>query len=349
AHLMSVEATFATTDFMGESITFVDCPGSVEFAFEAQPILAACDIAVVVAEPDEKKFPALQLIMRQLDEMGVPRTLFLNMIDRATAGVRDTLKQLQPASATPLMLRQIPLRQDGIVVGSIDLALERAYIYREHAESTIAEIPDDEKAREIEARFSMLETLADHDDALMEQLLEEIEPPQDDIFDDLAADLREGTITPVFIGAAEKGNGVLRLLKAIRHDAPDVEATRARLGASGDKPLMQVMKTIHTAHGGKLSIARVLAGQVADGKEVTSSGGSTAKISGMYRMLGKDQIKLATAGEGETVALGKLDAVATGETLTTNGTVASLVTLEPPPAVFTTAVRPRERKDDVKL
>ena len=53
AHLMSVEASFATVDFMGEQITFVDCPGSIEFAFEAQPVLAACDLAVVVAEPDE--------------------------------------------------------------------------------------------------------------------------------------------------------------------------------------------------------------------------------------------------------------------------------------------------------
>src|SRR5690606_1674915 len=110
-------------------------------------------------------------------------------------------------------------------------------------------------------------------------------------------------------------------------DAPDVESTRARLGAAGDKPLMQVMKTIHTAHGGKLSIARVLAGKVADGKEVTSSSGSTGKISGLYRMLGKEQVKLATAEEGETVALGKLEAIATGETLAANGAVAPLVVL----------------------
>src|SRR5690606_4179521 len=120
------------------------------------------------------------------------------------------------------------------------------------------------KAREIEARFSMLEALADHDDALMEQLLDEIEPPRDAVFDDLAADLRAGAVTPVLIGSAEKGNGVLRLLKATRHDAPDVEATRERLGAEAGKPLLQVMKTIHTPHGGKLSVVRVLAGRVAD-------------------------------------------------------------------------------------
>ncbi len=351
AHAMSVEANVATTDFMGEQFTFIDCPGSIEFAFEAEPVLAACDIAVVVAEADEKKIPALQLIMRKLDDLGVPRILFLNKVDKAISGVRDTLKMLQPTSAVPLLLRQIPLRKDGVVIGSIDLALERAYIYREYAESEVAEIPGDDKARELEARFSMLETLADHDDELMEQLLEEVEPPKDAIFDDLAADLRGGAVTPVLIGTAEKGNGVLRLLKTIRHDAPDIDATRKRLGVpDGGAAVVQVMKTIHTPHGGKLSVSRILSGQVADGSELWLPGGEMAKVSGIYRLLGKDQAKLTAARTGDTVALGKLDAVRTGQTLTSaKGGIKPLVTFEPPQPVFAFALRPKERKDDVKM
>ncbi len=351
AHAMSVEASVATVDFMGDSLTFVDCPGSVEFAFEADAVLAACDVAVVVAEADEKKIPALQLIMRKLDELGVPRILFLNKIDRTAAGVRDTLKLLQPASAAPLLLRQIPLRKDDAVIGSIDLALERAYIWRDFAESEAAEIPGDEKAREIEARFSMLETLADHDDLLMEQLLEEKEPPRDEVFDDLSADLRDGSVIPVLIGTAEKGNGVLRLLKTIRHDAPDVEATAKRLGVpDGNAAVVQVMKTIHTAHGGKLSVSRILSGSVADGSELWLSSSEAAKVSGIYRMLGKDQAKLAAAKAGDTVALGKLDGVRTGQTLTSaKGGIAPLVTLEPPQPVYAFSLRPKERKDEVKM
>ncbi|WP_159591608.1 elongation factor G [Chelativorans xinjiangense] len=345
-HAMSVEATFATTSFMGESMTFVDCPGSVEFAQEAEPVLAAADVAVVVTEADDKKLPALQLILRRLDELGMPRMLFLNKIDKSAAGVRDTLKLLQPASGNPLLLRQIPLRKDGIVVGSIDLALERAYIYREHAESEIAAIPDDEKAREIEARFSMLETLADHDDMLMEQLLEEIEPPRDAVFDDLAADLREGAVTPVLIGSAEKGNGVLRLLKAVRHDAPDVTATRRRLGVDGGETVLQVMKTIHTGHGGKISVARVLCGSATDGMELAGAG----RVSGLYRLTGREQVKLSSSGEGETVALGKLDGANTGDTLSAGkAAAAQLARLEAPRPVFAMALNPRDRKDEVKL
>lgn len=351
AHQMSVEATFATTDFMGESLTFVDCPGSIEFAHEAEPVLAACDLAIVVAEPDPKKIPALQLIMRTLDEVGVPRMLFLNKVDKSGEGIRDTLKMLQPASSAPLLLRQIPLRKDGIVMGSIDLALERAYIWREHAESEVAPIPDDDRAREIEARFSMLERLADHDDLLMEQLLEEIDPPRDEVFDDLAADLRGGAVVPVLIGSAEHGNGILRLLKAIRHDAPDVAVTRGRLGLGAGDSHLQVMKTIHTPHGGKLSVTRVLAGSVADGIDVTASDGRTGRVSGLYRLLGRDQTKLASAEEGLTIALGKLEDLRTGDSAAA-GKAPPAKALRPRPApdpVYTLALRPRERKDDVKM
>jgi elongation factor G len=351
AHLMSVEASFATTGFLGEDLTFVDCPGSVEFGYEAEPVLAACDLAIVVAEPDPKKIPALQLIMRSLDDVGVPRMLFLNKVDKSGEGIRDTLKMLQPASSAPLLLRQIPLRRNGIVVGSIDLALERAYVWREHAASEVAPIPDDDRAREIEARFSMLERLADHDDVLMEQLLEEIDPPRDEIFDDLAADLREGALVPVLIGSAEHGNGILRLLKSIRHDAPDVSATRRRLGLEAAGSHLQVMKTFHTPHGGKLSVTRVLAGNVADGADVTAPGGRTGRVSGLYRLLGRDQAKIAAAQEGMTIALGKLDDLHTGDSAA-SGKAPPTRILRPRPApepVYGLALRPRDRKDEVKM
>ena len=280
-------------------------------------MLAACDMAVVVAEADEKKIPALQLIMRKLDEIGIPRILFLNKIDKTAAGVRDTLKLLQPTSAAPLLLRQIPLRKDGVVIGSIDLALERAYVYREYAESEVTEIPGDEKAREIEARFSMLETLADHDDQLMEQLLDEIEPPRDAVFDDLAADLRAGAVTPVLIGTADKGNGVLRLLKAIRHDAPDIEATSGAARRQGRQRHAGAGHEDHPHLAWRQAVDRRAScpAAVADGLELASSNGGSGKVSGIYRMLGKDQSKLTSAKAGETVALGKLDDVRTGDTL----------------------------------
>lgn len=351
SHQMSTEMTVATTDFMGDRITFIDCPGSVEFAQEADAVLAIADAAVVVAEPDAEKLPALQLAMQRIDHHGLPRMLFLNQIDKATLGARETLELLQPVSTTPLLLRQIPLRENGIVVGAIDLALERAYIYREHAESKVTEIPDDEKAREIEARFSMLETLADHDDALMEELLEDIEPPRDQVFDDLTADMRSGLVTPVFLGAAEKSHGVLRLLKAIRHDSPGIEDTAERLGISAEgEAVAGVIKTVHTSHGGKLSIARVLNGSLKDGMDLTAPNGQTQRISGMNRLLGSKMEPVPTAETGDVVALGKLEHATTGDRLTGGKEPAETFdAVELPKPVYSIALRPKNRKDDVKL
>lgn len=351
AHQMSVEATAAVTNFMGEEIAFIDCPGSVEFALEADAVLSVCDAAIVVTEPDAAKIPALQLIFQKLNERGIPRMLFLNKIDKAQLGVRETLQLLQPVSTQPLLLRQIPLRQDGIVVGSIDLALERAYVYREHAESEVTEIPGDEKAREIEARFSMLETLADHDDALMEELLEDIEPPRDQVFDDLSADLRSGLVTPVFIGTADKSNGVLRLLKAIRHDCPGLEDTVQRLGIDQSQvPIASVAKTVHTTHGGKQSIARILRGSVKDGSDLVSQDEQSQRISGMSKPVGKTMNAVSNATAGETIVLGKLDNAATGEWLSGDkNPVSGVSAAEKHMPVYSISLHPKNRKDDVKL
>src|SRR5919112_3913967 len=236
AHAMSIEPNVATVDFLGESITFVDCPGSTEFLHEMRNVTPICDAAIVVCEADERKIPALQVILRELEEADIPRFLFINKIDAATRRVRETLSLLQRASRTPLLLRQIPIWKDGIAVGFIDLALERAFIYREHAPSEVVDFPDGELPREREARFAMLERLADYDDSLMEDLISEIEPPKDRVFDDLAREVRERHVVPVLIGSADRGNGVTRLLKAMRHEAPVVAETRARLGVEAGGP-----------------------------------------------------------------------------------------------------------------
>ena len=339
AHQMSVEVNVAAADFMDDTITFLDCPGSVEFAFEAQGVLAGADLAIVVAEADEKKIPALQVILKGLEDRGIPRVLFLNKMDKTEGSVRDTLKTLQAASAAPLVLRHIPIRDDGTVTGFIDLALERAHVYREHAPSEVVELATEEQQREADARFSMLEALADYDDQLMEELLEEIEPSRDRIFQDLVTSMRAGDICPVLIGSAELGHGVGRLLKLIRHEAPTVATTRARLGldeASGT--VLQVLKTIHTAHGGKLSVVRTLAGTVGDGAEPVGPDGAVGRVAGVFTLMGQQASKVDSAGEGDTVGLGKLEDAATGMTLSVGGEPDQLAELHPPAPVLSAAV-----------
>jgi elongation factor G len=350
-HKMSVGLTAATTNFMGDHYTFIDCPGSVEFAHDMRAAIPAVDAAVVVCEADEKKLPQLQIILRELEDLGIPRFLFLNKIDRANKRIRETLATLQPASRVPLVLRQIPIWKGELIEGFVDLALERAFVYREHKASEVIELAGGDLDREKEARFSMLEKLADHDDALMEQLLEDIQPPRDAVFDDLARELREGLICPVLLGSASRENGVLRLMKALRHEVPDVAATAKRLGAPPTKDaLAYVFKTMHLQHGGKLSLARLLAGHLDDGATLQASSGGTARVSGILAVNGAYDTKRATAQAGDTIALGKLDAVKTGDTISSGKTAPSaLVSVEPVPPVLAISIAAADRKDDVKL
>src|ERR1043166_8583152 len=141
-HKMSVELSVATTSFLGDSYTFIDCPGSVEFVHDMRAALPAVDAAVVVCEADEKKVPQLQLILRELEELKIPRFLFLNKIDKADKRVHDVLTLLQPASRTKLVLRQIPTFSGEIVTGFVDLALERAFVYKEHAASQVVPLEE---------------------------------------------------------------------------------------------------------------------------------------------------------------------------------------------------------------
>ena len=350
-HKMSVEATFATTTFMGDNYTFVDCPGSIEFIQDMRSVLPAVDAAVVVCEADEKKVPQLQLILRELEDQNIPRFLFLNKIDKADKRVRETIKLLQPASRAPLLLRQIPIWNGDIISGFVDLALERAYVYKEHAPSEIIELKGENLDRKKEARFTMLETLADHDDQLMEQLLEDIEPPRDKVFDDLSKELRDRIVCPVLLGVATRTNGVLRLLKALRHEAPGAGETAQRLGVkAGADAVALVLKTFHTTHGGKMSVARLLAGQAGDGTTLTTAGGEAGRVSGVFKLMGQHFEKRGQAASGETVAFGKLDAAKTGDTLSSGKQPhAALVEIKPSPPVLAIAVQAKERKDDVKL
>ncbi|MGB8432253.1 MAG: elongation factor G, partial [Pseudolabrys sp.] len=350
-HKMSVEATFATTNFMGDSYTFVDCPGSIEFIQDMRSVLPAVDAAVVVCEADEKKVPQLQLILRELEDQNIPHFLFLNKIDKADKRVRETIKLLQPASRVPLLLRQIPIWNGDIISGFVDLALERAFVYKEHAPSEIIEIKGENLDRKKEARFTMLETLADHDDQLMEQLLEDIEPPRDKVFDDLAKELRDRIVCPVLIGVATRSNGVLRLMKALRHESPGVSETAQRLGVkAGNEAVALVLKTFHTTHGGKMSVARLLSGQAGDGTTLASSTGDAGRVSGVFKLMGQHFEKRGQAAVGEMVALGKLDNAKTGDTLSSGKqAAAALLQARPYAPVLAIAVQAKERKDDVKL
>lgn len=349
-HGMSVSLNVANVSFLGDSFTFIDCPGSIEFQNEGSIALTACDAAVVVCEADARRVPSLQIILKQLEDRGIPHFLFLNKIDESEVPLRELIPTLQPASARPLVLRQIPIWENGVATGFVDLASERAFVYRANAPSEIVELPVAVSEREKEARFHMLEQLADHDDELLEQLLSDIPASRDKVFEDLTQEFRDGLICPVLIGSARDNHGIFRLLKALRHEAPTVEVTARRLKLENAKSAAFVMKTLHTGHGGKLSLARVLTGEFGDGTVVVGPDGRDERVAGVFALRGEEPVKRGAGGAGATVALGRLEGIRTGDTISAEkGGVVQVKAPAAPAPVFGVGLGLKDRKDEVKL
>jgi elongation factor G len=350
ARQMSVEVNAATTSYLDESFTFLDCPGSIEFLQESLNVLSGVDAAVVVCEPDSAKAAMLQPYLKRLADLDIPHSLFVNKIDKASGAIRDTLVMLQEVAPKPLVLRQIPIWENGIAVGFVDLALKRAHVYREHAASEVIDMNDEVQEREGEARFQMLEKLADYNEHLMEELLSDIDPPRDEVFADLEKDLADGHIVPVFFGSAEGDNGIRRLLKAFRHETPEVDSLVGRLDAPNTDTTLHVIKSYHIGHGGKLSLARVLSGEVKDGMVLHRSDGSESRVSGLFTLQGDAQTKISEAGPGATVALGRMDEVETGDVLSSKkGGLKLELPSETLSPVYGLAIAAKDRKDEVKI
>ncbi len=348
ARQMSSEVNIATTGFLGDKWTFLDCPGSIEFAQECHNALMVADIAVIVCEPVVERAMALAPLFKFLDEHRIPHLLFINKMDSAAQRVREVLAALQHVSDRPLVLRQVPLRNGGeIITGYVDLVSERAYAYRAGQASDLVAIPEGEKAREQQSRQELLETLADFDDSLLEQLLEDVVPDKGEIYKHLTRSIRDDKLVPVFLGAAERDHGVRRLLKALRHEAPEPQATAERYGIAPEgEAVARVFKTYHMPHSGKLSVARVWRGGFADGEMAQGE-----RISGIFTLLGHAATKQAKAGLGEVVAFGRMEKARTGQLLTPSGKEPEGAAPWPQPLkpLFAMAVQAENRQDEVKL
>jgi elongation factor G len=344
---MSTEISAACFKAQGLDFTVLDCPGSVEFMQETYNAVLGCDAAVVVVEPVLERMIAVAPLLQFLDEHNLPHLVFINKMDRSEVRYRDLLQNLRQLSTRPVVPHQYAIGRGEDLVGYIDLVTEQAFAYKQGGPSDLIPLPEEYREREQTARREMLETLADFDDDLMEKLLEDQEPPLDQILSDLRKTLGADQVVPVFMGVAEQDMGVRRFLEALAKEAPEPKVHAAELGVDGDGPvLVQVLKTFYHGHAGKLSLARVWRGTVKDGMTL-----GDMRVGGVHRMFGGQQQPAGEATAGEIVALARLEGARTGELLS-NGAGSGGTLLPKAPAarpMFAFALTAQNRNDEVKL
>ncbi|MEO1494680.1 MAG: elongation factor G [Pseudomonadota bacterium] len=333
------EMRMAGMTFLDEPWTVLDCPGSLEFLQQSMDALLVADIAVICVAPDPDQAVLSAPFIRLAEQAGVPHVLFINRIDETQSRARDIVAGLQSYSRGPVVLRQIPMRSDGEIIGSVDLVSERAWKYREGEPSELIEIPEDLMDREVEARDAFLENLSEYDDWLLEELIEDRAPANTTVYGICTRVLGENRVVPAFIGSALHGNGIFRLMKALRHEAPDVAALSER---SANAASAASFLSRNRKHVGKTVYMRALQ-PVATGAEL---GGAQL---GPISVLSGDAFGTAQAVEpGQIFSAIKSDHLAAGR-LYGAEEIPAPAWYQPLTPLLRHAIMPVHEKDDAKL
>jgi elongation factor G len=342
---MTTDIRLGHCTYLDDPWCIMDCPGSIEFAHQTMAAISVADIVVVVCEPTPAKALMVAPLLKTLKDESIPHVVFINKIDMLEGGIGETLAALQSYAGCPLVLRQMPIFEGPNVVGYVDLMSERAYRYRKGQPSELMQIPAAVQDEGQAALGRLVETLADRDDELLEKVLEDIRPTPEELYRDMRKDLHNGSVIEVLLGAADHAHGVRRLWKALRHDTPQAGDTAERHAIKADGPaLAEVFKTAYAGHTGKLSFARIWRGTIADGSQLAGT-----RLGGIYRFVNGDLTKVPQAVQGDIVALGRLDGVPTGATISTATVEEELPFPQITPPVYALAVATTDRKDDVKL
>lgn len=332
--------TLTRFTFMDEDWCALDVAGGPEFARMGGAALLAADAAVLCVAPDPDEAVLAAPWLRAVEAANVPCFVFINRMDAPKGRIRDVVAALQAYTGHTIVLRQIPIREGGQVVGAIDLISERAWRYREGQQSQLVEMPKSETEREHEARTALLEQMSDYDDALLEELIEDHEPATGALFEIARRETQHRDALPTFLGSASHRNGILRLMKALRHEAPDVSALKARLGV-GDALAVGFHAQIRK-HLGKCVMLRALEPGVKQGASLGGSGlGGLAELGGKT---GNDHLE-----RGEIGISVKSDQLDAGRVFTAKAAVGVPDWAKGCPPALARIATPAHERDDVRL
>jgi elongation factor G len=339
-HAQSTCVGFAHAACGNVDLMLIDVPGFVDFLEESKIALLAADAAIVVVDADPSRIPQTRGLVDFLESRKMPHVFFVNKMDRPGAAATATLDALVKAYGMHVVAEQVPVGEGEAFSGVVDV---------------VANASGDDAAA---ARAKLLEALGDFDDHLLEELLEGIEPPLDEVRKDLHDEYARDQIVPVLFGSAARGIGISELIAAVVDQFPsplDVERHdvdgRPVEAKPGGPVVAQVCKTMIHPQSGKLSVVRVFSGTLTGDTVLTDTSrtGVQSRPGGIYQLQGKKQEAVSSAGPGEIVALSRLDGVHTLDTLTSGGVRTVMPALELPDPVFAVAIAPKNRLDEAKL
>ncbi len=359
-HHMSMALSLAPCTAGDVKLNIIDTPGYADFFGEVRAACSVVDAVVVVVSAVEGIEAQTEAAWALAAEMGLPRFIFINKLDREQASfdrTREALVERFGAGIAPL---ELPIIDDAGVSGIADLLTDTA-IYYDGWTSRPGPVPDDLAATEHEVREQLVEGIVVGDDDLMERYLDGNVPSSTELEDTLAGGVAEGVVFPIICGSAATGTGIDRLATLLVEVAPSPDRRPPVEVRAGDSvqnvacdptgpTLARVFKTTSDPYVGKVSLLRVLSGTIRPDTVLTNSRThGDERLHVLEALRGKHTEPVSEAQAGDIVAVPKLSDVNTGDTLAPKGSPV-LVTPEPvEPAVYSVALHPRSKGDEDKL
>lgn len=357
----------ATTCFWkNHCINIIDTPGHVDFTVEVERSLRVLDGAIAVFDGVAGVEPQSETVWRQADKYKVSRLVFINKLDRVGADFNAALESVREKLKSNAHAFQLPIGSEGDFKGLVCLLTNKAYIWKDDngAEFEITDVPED-MADDVQlARESLIETIVEFDDELMEMFLEGEEPSVESLKAAVRKAVFESKLVPVFCGSAFKNKGIQPLLDAVVEylpspvDIPDVKGFSAddkelpvTRNRTVEEPLaMLAFKIMTDPFVGHLTFVRIYSGVLKSGSAVLNTRtGKKERIAKILRMQANQREEIDTLEAGHIGAVAGLKFTGTGDTLTDIKAPIRLESLEVPEPVISIAIEPKSTADSDKL
>jgi len=341
---ISVSLALAPFELEGVKVNLLDAPGYADFVGDVAAAFQAADLALFVVSAVEGVEVQTEVAWKLAEQVGIPRAIFVNKLDRERASFSRTLDQLKDRFGAGVAPLQLPIGEESALSGVIELLNDTAITYSgDSPTGTEGSIPAEMETEEHAVHDALVEGIVIGDDDLMERYLDDEKLEIAELAGALAAGVATGTVFPVLCGSATKLIGIDRLATFLVEEAPAPTVTDGPAAAI-------VFKTIVDPYVGRVNVFKVLQGTVKhDDVLANSRTKGDERIHQLFTMRGKEQDTVTEVAAGDIAAVAKLTDTSTGDVITTKGTTFEAEAVPPPEPVLAVAIKARSKGDEDKL
>jgi len=357
---MSMSLAMAPFEWQGHKINLIDTPGYPDFAGDVHAALRVADLVIFVVSAVEGVEVQTEKTWRIAEELGIPRMVFVNKLDKERSSFDRTLAELRDRFGAGIAPLELPIGSEAAFHGVADLLTDTAFIYDSGSAQQI-EIPEEMEAREHEVHDNLVEGIVVADDDLLERYLDGDIPSAAELEKVMGGGVANATVFPVVCGSATGPIAVDRLANFIVEIGPSPKARASFTVVAGSEemevegtlegdPLLFVFKTIADPYVGQVSMFRVLSGTIkADNVLHNTRSGSDERLAKIAYVSGKETHLLSEIPAGDIGAVAKLSGTKTGDTLAPKNKPVTVKTIETPAPVLAAAIVAKTQADEDKL